>query len=492
MGNENAVRRLWNLAAIAVVVAFLPGLLRAAAPKPNVILIVADDLGWADLGVYGSTFYETPNLDRLASRGVRFTSAYAAAPVCSPTRASLLTGKYPARVGVTDYIPGAAAGKLLPAPYTQQLPLEEFNLAEAMKAAGYATWHVGKWHLGREQFYPERQGFDVNVAGSFVGSPRKTYFSPYNIPNLADGPEGEYLTDRITDEAIRLIEKQQPDRPFFLNLWHYAPHTPIQAPAALVEKYKAKAKRLGLGADGELKAGEMHPIENKRGVPVKRRLVQSDPVYAAMIENLDANVGRLLAAVERTGRADNTIVVFTSDNGGLSTSEGSPTHNGPLRDGKGWLYEGGLRVPLIIKWPGDKVPAGAIGSGVVTSADIMPTLLAMIEQPIPEGLDGKSIAMEMQSREVLVRPLFWHYPHYGNQGGTPGSAVRYGEWKLIEFFEDGRRELYDVIHDPSETNNLAAAQPARVAELYGMLTAWRASVGAKLPQPNPKHVEAAK
>jgi len=475
---------------VLALVAVLVGLLAmpARAAQPNVILILADDLGCTDLGVYGSTFYETPNLDRLAAQGIRFTQAYAAAPVCSPTRACILTGKHPARVGVTDYIPGAARGKLLPAPYTHQLPLEEENLAETLKKAGYSTWHVGKWHLGNEPFWPQRQGFDVNVAGSFAGSPRKTYFSPYNLPNLTDGPDGEYLTDRITDEAIRLIEKQRGDQPFFLNFWHYAPHTPIQAPAALVEKYKAKAKRLGLDGKDVLVPGEMHPIEKKRTIPVRRRTAQSDPVYAAMIENLDANVGRLLAAVEKAGRAQNTIVVFTSDNGGLSTSESSPTCNAPLRDGKGWLYEGGIRVPLIIRWPGDKVPPGAIYSGTVTSADLMPTLLELVSQPVPAGLDGKGLAKAMQSRDVFVRPLFWHYPHYGNQGGTPSGAVRQGQWKLIEFFEDGRKELYDLENDVSETRDLAKAQPQRVDELFAMLAKWRQEVGAKMPQTNPDYV----
>jgi arylsulfatase A-like enzyme len=456
-----------------------------AKQPPNIVLIVADDLGYADLGVYGSTFYETPNLDRLASQGVRFSDAYAAAPVCSPTRACIMTGKHPARVGVTDYIPGGSRGKLLPAPFTQQLPPAETNLAESLKAAGYATWHVGKWHLGREPFFPQHQGFDVNVAGGSAGTARSGFFSPYKLPNLSDGPEGEYLTDRLTDEAIKLIESQPKDKPFFLNLWHYAPHIPIQAPEPIVEKYRTKAKKLGLNGKDIMVPGEPYPIEKKRDKRVTRRTVQSDPVYAAMIENLDTNVGRLLELIEKSGRADNTVVVFTSDNGGVSTSEGSPTCNAPLRDGKGFLYEGGIRVPLIIKWPGSKIPPGVIYSGTATSADLMPTLLEMAGAPVLPDLDGDSLAQSLRNREIVYRPRFWHYPHYGNQGGTPSGAIRHGQWKLIEFFEDGRLELYDLTNDVGETKDLAKQEPERVNELHGILTAWRKNVGAKMPTPNP-------
>jgi arylsulfatase A-like enzyme len=461
-----------------------------AGKPPNIVLILGDDLGWADLGVYGSTFYETPNLDRLAAEGMRFTNAYATAPVCSPTRASILTGKYPARVGVTDYIPGGSRGKLLPAKFVQQLPLDQPNLARALKSRGYATWHVGKWHLGKEPFYPERQGFDVNIAGGYTGHPRKGYFSPYALPSLADGPDGEYLTDRTTDEAIALIEKHPKETPFFLNMWHYAPHTPIQAPPALVEKYKAKAARLGLDVKDVLDAGEPHPIEKKRSLPITRRREQTDPVYAAMIENLDTNTGRLLAALERSGQADNTIIIFTSDNGGLSTSEGAPTANGPFRDGKGWLYEGGIRVPLIIKWPGSNVAPGEVNSGIVISADLTPTLLEMSGKPAPPSadFDGQSIVAMMKGADPPLRPCYWHYPHYGNQGGAPASAIRHGQWKLIEFFEDDHLELYDLTDDIGETRNLAKEQPQRVSELHAMLKRWRETVGATLPSPNPKYV----
>src|SRR5439155_4235534 len=258
---------------------------------PNIVFILIDDLGWRDLGCYGSTFYETPNLDRLANEGMRFSNAYSACPVCSPTRASILTGKYPARVGVTDYIGGHARGKLLAAPYVEHLPPEEFNLAKALKEAGYQTWHIGKWHLGGKEFFPEKQGFDANIGGCGFGHP-PTYFSPYKIPTLSDGREGEYLTDRLTGEAIELIRKSD-GRPFFMNFWHYAVHTPIEAPQKLVEKYNAKAKRLGLDKINALEEGEAFPTIETKDKRVTRRRLQSDPVYAAMVENLDTNVGRL-------------------------------------------------------------------------------------------------------------------------------------------------------------------------------------------------------
>ena len=455
---------------------------------PNIVLILADDLGYTDLGVYGSSFYETPNLDRLASQGVRFISAYAACPVCSPTRASLLTGQYPATVGLTDYLYGKARGKLIPADYVDHLPPATFTLAEGLKSAGYATWHVGKWHLGREPYFPERQGFDVNVAGSRRGSPNKTYFSPWNLENLENGDDGDYLTDKLADEAVELIRANK-DKPFFLNFWSYAPHTPTQGPEDLVEKYRAKAKQLGLDVE-PLEEGEPFPTESKKHLRLARRQIHSNPVYAAMVENLDTNVGRILAAVEEAGQADNTIVIFSSDNGGVSTAEGSATSNRPLREGKGWMYEGGIRVPLIVRWPA-AAKGGATTDVPVTSPDLLPTLLeaAGVKPPTDAKVEGVSFLplLKGDAGPAPDRPLFWHYPHYGNQGGRPASAIRAGDWKLIEFFEDNRLELYNLRNDLGEQHDLAAKEPDRVKELHAQLVAWREQVGAKLPKPNPDY-----
>ena len=423
--------------------------LRTGVGRPNIIFILIDDLGWRDLTCYGSAFYETPNLDRLAAGGLRFTDAYAACPVCSPTRASILTGKYPARVGVTQWIGGFGVGKLCDVPYHHALPINEVSLATALREGGYRTWHVGKWHLGEQSTWPEQHGFDVNRAGCGWGAPRKGYFSPYGCPTLEDGPPGEYLTDRLTDEAIQLIEHND-GTPFFLNLWHYAVHTPIQAPRALIEKYEKKAQALGLDRQLAIIEGEYFPVQHKRTQRVQRRIIQSDPVYAAMIENLDTNIGRLLAALDRNGIADNTIIIFTSDNGGLATSEGSPTCNHPLAEGKGWMYEGGTRVSQIIRWPRVIAPGG-VCSVSVTSTDFYPTLLAAAKLPLrPEQhRDGVSLMPVLRGRQRFPqRPIFWHYPHYSNQGGTPACAVRDGDWKLIEFFEDWHLELYHLATIP--------------------------------------------
>jgi arylsulfatase A-like enzyme len=465
-------------------------------PRPNLLLILLDDYGWMDTGCYGSSFYETPNLDRLAARGMRFTDAYAACPVCSPTRASLMSGKYPANVGVTDWIDWhghchPCRGRLVDAPYVEHLPATETSVATALREGGYATWHVGKWHLGRETHFPERHGFDVNVAGCMWGCPIKGYFSPWQIPNYPDdGSQGEYLTDRMTDEAIRLVRRHDQHRPFFLNLWHYAVHTPIQAKAEDVARFREKARQMGLDRITPLVPGEHFPTAQKQRQRVQRRLLQSDPTYAAMVWNMDWNLGRLFTALEETGQLDNTLILFTSDNGGLATAEGSPTSNLPLNEGKGWMYEGGTREPLIAAWPGVIAP-GSVCSVPVTSPDFYPTLLAAAGLPLrpAQHQDGVSFLPLLQGATSLDREaLFWHYPHYGNQGGTPGSSIRAGDWKLIEFFEDGRLELYHLRDDVGELRNLAAHEPQRVRQLHAQLRAWRDRMNAKYPLPNPAHV----
>jgi arylsulfatase A-like enzyme len=459
-----------------------------AMARPNIIFILLDDLGWKDIGCYGSSFYETPHLDRLASEGIFFSDAYASCPVCSPTRASILTGKYPATVGVTQFIGGHTVGKVSDVPYFFNLPMQEISLARVLRERGkYQTWHVGKWHLGSRLTWPDNHGFDVNIGGCHWGYPIRGYFSPYGCPTLEDGPEGEYLTDRLTNEAINLIETAG-DQPFFLNLWPYAVHIPIQAPETLIDKYRRKAKDLGIDHIDPFEEGDFFPCLHKKDLRIQRRTFQSDPAYAAMIENLDWNVGRLLGALEATGKADNTIVIFTSDNGGLATAEGSPTCNHPLAEGKGWMYEGGTREPLFIRWPGVIKP-GSKTSIPVTSPDFYPTLLEAAKlDPMPEQhTDGVSLLPLLQGESLDRGPIFWHYPHYSNQGGTPGCSVRDGDWKLIEFFEDNHIELYNLREDISEEKNLAMKEKELAIELKGKLDEWKISVEAKIPKRNPNY-----
>ncbi|BDZ42193.1 hypothetical protein GCM10025865_14920 [Paraoerskovia sediminicola] len=355
-----------------------------------------------------------PRIDDVARRGLSLSNAYAASPVCSPSRASLLSGKYPARVGVTQYIGGHTVGRLADVPYFRELPQNEFSLARALKAGGYRTWHVGKWHLGEKLCWPENHGFDVNIGGCDLGHP-PSYWSPYGIPNLPDGPDGEYLTDRLTDEAVRLI-KEPGDEPFFLNLWHYAVHTPIQAPADLVAKYERKAADMRRVVE-PLEAGEHFPTWEKSDERVMRRTIQSHPGYAAMIENLDTNVGRVIDALAEAGTLDNTVVIFTSDNGGLSTAEGSPTTNLPLAEGKGWMADGGVRVPFIVTWPKGEL-AGGWSESMLTSPDLYPTLLTVagLDQRPEQHIDGSDVLDHWKAGRGDRGPVFWHYPHYSNQG----------------------------------------------------------------------------
>ncbi len=455
---------------------------------PNILFILIDDMGWMDLGCQGSTFYETPVLDQLARDGMRFTDAYAACPVCSPTRASILSGKYPARVGVTDWIDNIGNyhpchGKLVDAPYLKELRHSETSVAEALRQGGYQTWHLGKWHLGKKPYYPDTHGFEENVGGCHWGHPPEGYFSPYGIETLQDGPGGEYLTDRLTDEAIRLLRNRE-DRPFFLNFWHYTVHTPIQAKKEDIAYFEDKARRMGLDVQQALEEGESFPTEQKKDLRVMRRRIQSDPTYAAMIRNLDENTGRLLAVLQEEGLADNTLIVFTSDNGGLSTAEGSPTCNAPLSEGKGWMVEGGVREPLLIRWPG-KVTPGSQCSEPVTSPDFYPTFLEAAGLPLrPEQhVDGVSLLPLFEGDTLAREAIFWHYPHYGNQGGTPGSSMRMGDWKLIEFFEDNRCELYNLREDMGETHDLSRSFPERTEDMRQKLEAWRQDVQAKRPAP---------
>ncbi len=457
--------------------------------KPNIVFILLDDLGWKDLGCYGSSFYETPVLDRLAREGMSFSDAYASCPVCSPTRASVLTGKYPATVGVTQYIGGHAVGKLCDVPYFHALPASEHSLARALGEGGYQTWHVGKWHLGNRITKPQQHGFDINIGGAEFGHPPKGYFAPWGLPGLEDFEEGEYLTDRLTQDSIDLIKTRDTQKPFFLNLWHYAVHTPIQAPEDLVAKYEAKARRLGLDQQESFVEGDHFPCEHKSDQRIRRRVIQSDPAYAAMIENLDTNIGRLLDVLREEDIEGDTLVVFTSDNGGLATAEGSPTSNAPLAEGKGWMYEGGTREPLIARWPG-VISASSSCRTPVTSTDFYPTFLeAAGLPPISEQhCDGTNLMPLLRGEEELEREaIFWHYPHYSNQGGTPGCSMRSGDWKLIEFFEDGKLELYNLREDIGESRDLASVEPERTKAMKAQLDAWKLSVEAQIPKPNPNY-----
>ena len=442
---------------------------QSAERPPDILLIVVDDLGWRDLGCYGGgDIFETPNIDRLASQGMRFTQAYANCPVCSPSRAALMTGKDPARLQFTGHI--TAIGKhrhpkgsrILPPDDRLYLPHEEITLAEALAPGGYVSASVGKWHLGHQGYWPENQGFDKNVAGWTHGSP-PTYFDPYEnpakewnaaIPTLADRQPGEYLTDRLTDESIAFMESHG-GQPFFVYMTYYAVHTPLEAPEDLVAKYNQKL------------AGATTGVE---------------PAYAAMVERVDWNVGRLLATLDRLGVSDNTVVVLFSDNGGYLGA----TTNAPLREGKSWLYEGGIRVPLIIKWPGE-VPEGSVSHEPVIGADLFPTLVEIGGQPLSDAadLDGASLRPLWREGGQLPRDtLYWYYPHYGISK-EPAAAVRKRDFKLIEFYDPPRTELYDLSKDLGEQHNLAEAMPEKVKELKADLAAYLSRVGAKMHTLNP-------
>lgn len=459
-------------------------------PPPNVVVIVADDLGWADLGVYGSGFHETPSLDRLATSGARFTHAYTAGSVCSPSRASILTSHYPARLRITDWLPGqgdASHQRLLQVRDHAALPLDELTLAEALGDAGYATAHIGKWHLGREGHRPSDQGFDRVIGANDYGSP-PTYFWPYvgngrDLPQLtATGAEGENLTDRLGEEAAAFIREHR-DRPFFLFLSFYAPHTPLEGKPALVAAYREKAERMGL---------DTLDVFGPEGPHVHRR-VQSDPVYAAMVETLDAAVGRVLRSLDENDLAGRTAVVFLSDNGGLAVLERDwpiepPTSNLPLRAGKGWLYEGGIRGPMMVRWPGVVGPGSVIDEPVITN-DLFPTLLEIAGLEPGDTLDdGLSLLPLLTGDGALSRDaLYWHYPHYHGSGHRPSSAIRFGDHKLIRWYHEDRTELYDLRQDPTESRDLSAARPELRDDLQARLTRWLTEIDAQMPEPNPAY-----
>lgn len=450
-----------------------------AGEQPNIVFILVDDLGWADTGCYGSTYHRTPNIDALAKRGMRFTDAYAACAVCSPTRAAVLTGRYPARIGVTDWIRflpmhdprlrGEKAGpyertkgKDLACPRNPLwMELDELTIAEVLKEHGYATCHIGKWHLGPEKYWPEKQGFDINTGGCDLGQP-PSFFDPYysdmyegfgHIDNLPPRRAGEYLTDREADEAVNFI-KHNRQKPFFLYMAHYAVHKPIEAKKELVEKYK----KLPVG-------------------------VRDNPEYAAMVESVDDAVGRIVEALETSGQIENTLLIFTSDNGGLLPV----TSNAPLRKGKGYPYEGGIREPLIISRPGVVKP-GTVSSEIVTSVDFFPTILetAGIKPPAGRKIDGLSLVDHLMSggEKPLDRDaVYWHFPHYRHKDIMPYSIIRSGRWKLIKRYDGRQFELFDLETDLGEKHDLSVDMPEKVAELDKKLNKWLKDVGAKMPKP---------
>jgi len=455
---------------ISFILAYLiAGCVSAVAAPRNVIVILVDDLGQTDLSCYGSRFYETPNIDRLAQDGVRFSDGYSACTVCSPTRAALLTGKYPARLRLTDWIAGhdRPKAKLKIPDWRKYLPLEEITLAEQFKAAGYATASIGKWHLtpgltsGDEEYYPEKHGFDVNVGGTAQGQP-PSYVAPYRIATIGDGPAGEFLTDREARESVKFIEANK-DRPFFLYLPHYAVHTPITGKPEVAAKYAQKA-----AADPTLR--------------------QRHAAYAALVESVDEALGTIRAALRRLAIDDRTIIVFTSDNGGLLMRNHQATDNSPYRMGKGSAYEGGVRVPLIIHAPG-QTRRGVVEPTPAMTIDIYPTVLELAGvRPLESLVDGISLGGLLKHGTKPMRTeLFWHYPHYHPGGATPYSAVRSGDFRLVHFYEDGHDELFDLSADAGETQDLASARPAQAKALRSRLDSWLNSVDAQLPTPNPAY-----
>ncbi len=438
--------------------------------KPNVVLILVDDMGWTDLESFGSDLYQSPNIDKLANEGVQFTNSYSSCTVCSPTRASIVTGKYPARINVTDWIEGHKFpwAKLNVPDWTMYLDAEEYTIAEAFKDAGYKTAHFGKWHLGeKEENWPENHGFDLNVGGWKKGAPHRNkkegyngYFTPYGNPRLKDGPDGEYLTERLSNEVCNYID-QNSNESFFVNLWLYNVHTPLQAKQEKIDKYKVL-------------------IDNTSN--------HKNPTYAAMVEHTDDAVGKIINTLKENGLYENTIILFSSDNGGLiGKSKKKVTNNSPLRTGKGDIYEGGVRIPTIIYAPNHTLTSKKVDEPII-SMDYYPTLadLAGIttEKITSQTVDGKSLLPLIQEKEMQREAIYWHYPHYHQEGGVPYSAVRLGDWKLIENFETNTFELYNLKEDISESKNLTNEQPDLVAELKNKLTEWRVQVNAQYASPN--------
>ena len=455
-----------------------------AAKQINFLFFLVDDMGWADIGANGSRFHETPHIDRLAKSGMRFTQGYAAGSVCSPTRASIMTGKHPVRVDITDWIPGQSnqpTNPLLHPEDRNSLPLEEVTIAEVLKQNGYQTFFAGKWHLGKEGEWPTDQGFDINIGGHHKGSPPGGYYAPWTNPALKAKKKDEYLTERLTDESAKFLETRDKSKPFLLYLSYYNIHTPIQPYRKRVDHYKSKAGHTFIGTT---------PIQPEHGG--KTRMRQDNPALASMVAAVDDSVGALLNKLEELKLKENTVVIFFSDNGGLSTLRRiGPGCNLPLRAGKGWLYEGGIREPTIISAPGTTKP-GSVSTKPIISMDFFPTMLDLAGLPLQPQLhvDGKSLLKQLKGNDSGQRTFHWHYPHYHGSTWKPGAAIREGDWKLIEFYHYNNFELYNLANDLGEQNNLSDTLPNKAQELKEKLKKWQKRMNAKMPTKNPNYAPA--
>ena len=462
------------------ILSLLASLSLIAKKKTNFVFFLVDDMGMMDLGTYGSTFHETPNIDQLAKTGMKFNYGYAACPVCSPTRASIMTGRHPVRVDITDWIPGSSnnkKNKLLHPEDRDNLALKEVTIAEELKSHGYQTFFAGKWHLGNEGHWPTDQGFDINIGGHHRGSPPGGYYAPWNNPALEAKKKDEYLTERLTEESTRFLEKRNQDKPFLLYLSYYNIHTPIQPYRKHIDHYQKKAEKF---------SGTTPTEQEHLG---QTRMRQDNPALASMVAAVDDSVGTLLAKLNELGLSDDTVVIFFSDNGGLSTkAKMGPGSNSPLRAGKGWLYEGGVREPTIIRAPG-VTQAGSVSNQPMVSMDFFATMLELAGLPLRPNLhmDGRSLLPELKGKKGKPRPLYWHYPHYHGSTWKPGASIREGDWKLIKFYDQEKVELYNLKKDPSEKKDLAKKNSAKSKELENKLLAWQKQMNAKLPKPNPNY-----
>lgn len=475
-----------NRTIVFALVAFASCTLAAAADKPvNFVFFLVDDLGWADLGCFGSRFHETPNIDALADSGMKFTSGYAACPVCSPTRASILTGRHPVRVDITDWIPGSSTSRAYNPRFQHvddrnELALEETTIAEVLRNEGYQTFFAGKWHLGGEGFLPTDQGFDINIGGFHVGSPPGGYYSPWKNPYLQAEHDQEYLTERLTDESVAFLQNRDSQKPFLLYLSYYNVHTPIQPYKKRLPHFEQKAEELFTTAAPD-------PQQERRGLS---RMRQDNAEYASMVAAVDDSVGTILDALKTMKLEDNTVVCFFSDNGGLCTlARIGPTSNLPLRSGKGWLYEGGIREPMIIRAPGLTSP-GSVCDQPVFSTDFFPTMLdlAGLQQNPELHADGTSLTPLLKGESSIDHePLVWHYPHYHGSTWTPGAAIRDGDWKLIHFYEFDEVELYNLKEDIAEQNDLSKSNPQKTQELQDKLARWQQQMHARMPFANPDY-----